>query len=105
MKEGTTHLLLQIVYPDGRAFQMPAGGPLEMELKERLSQRLAIKVAGFETLMAESVAAKDVGFFRTAGQVQEAMRESFRETVKIDQVFREAFEEVMFEFKDRVANP
>ena len=71
-----THLLLQIVYPNGEAFQMPAGGPLEMDLEDRLAERLIVK---------------DVGVFHTKEQVETS--------------FREAFREVMYEFKDKVANP
>lgn len=71
-----SHLLLQIVYPNGEVFRMPAGGPLEMELENTLAAKLL---------------EKDIGRMRSKAQVVEA--------------FREAFQEVMYEFKDRVANP
>lgn len=68
-----SHLLLQIVYPNGDLFQLPAGGPLEMELEEEIAKRLV---------------AKSVGLLRT--------------TAKVEEAFREAFQEAMFEFKGKV---
>jgi hypothetical protein len=101
----TSRLLLQIVYPDGEVFQLPAGGPLEMELENQLAERVVEKVKDFENRLAETVAAKGVGLFRTSTQVESALRASFQEQIQIERTFREAFKEVMFEFKDHIANP
>ncbi len=68
-------LMLQIIYPNGEVFRLPAGGALEIDLEDQLAKRLTEKVR----------------FFHTANQIETA--------------FREVFREVMFEFKDRVANP
>jgi len=105
MREEATHLLLQIVYPNGEVYQMPAGGALEMNLEEQLAGRVAIKIAGYEGMLAEALTAKGVGFFHTSAQVESALRQSFRETIKIETTVREAFKEVMFEFKDQVKHP
>jgi hypothetical protein len=70
------HLLLQVVYPDGEIFRFRPGGALEIDLEDMLAKRLT---------------AKGVGLFQSSAKVEAA--------------FREAFKEVMFEFKDKVANP
>lgn len=99
------HLLLQIVYPDGTLFQFPGGGTLEMDLERALAERLFKKIVGVENKLVEASVAKGVGLLRTSTQVEAAMRTSFREVVQIDKMFRDTFKEIMFEFKDRVANP
>lgn len=105
MREGTTHLLLQVVYPDGTAFQLPAGGPLELEIETRLAEKLALKTIALEDTLAKAVTEKGVGYLSSSEKVETAVRVSYRETVQIERLFREIFKEVMFEFKDRVANP
>ncbi len=71
-----SHLLLQIVYPSGEVFKMPAGGLLEMDMEDELAQ----------ALMREGV-----GVLKSAASVERS--------------FRKAFREAMYKFKDKTRDP
>lgn len=71
MRPVRSHLLLQIVYPDGETFRMRAGSPLELDLESKLADALL----------------SEVGKVATRGQ--------------IEKIFHKVFRQVMFDFKDQ----
>jgi len=68
--------LLQLVYQDGEVARFAAGGAVELDL---------------ERALVEKVREKNIGLLRTTGQVESAVRQAFRE--------------VMYDFKRQVSRP
>lgn len=79
-------LLLQIVYPDGQVVRFPAGGPMEAELTQLLSEKIKARVQA-------NILNKPVGLFRTHSQVAQAVAQG------IDEGFAQGIADALSAFK------
>jgi hypothetical protein len=77
---------LQMIFDDGQVVQFAAGGPVEVELQNLVTQKQTDAIVA-------AIMSQPVGFFRTKAQVQRAVQEGVASGLK------DGVAEAILEFK------